>query len=545
MRPSWLMAAALVLLTVPSVPAQNYELLQMAVEADTDFIVMELGGSSSVFVTVRDESRDGTAVVPDSPQNQGLPHSLSVKAEVLGDQPRGWSVLDPASTSSRSGQENRFEVIFLNTPAAENPFFSVRINVTMEGQGGQEINQYLLVTAYTPGRDGFNAQVARSFQVAPQGIESIPVKVTNIGLYPRTFDLEVADNPCNVLVSPPSSIVVGGKATEEVFVTVQGPTDKFLYLTEACSITMRLVPQDNPNIDQTVILGGQVNGAYFNPIWGFWATGILLAVILLALVVADRKARIEEEILGKPQKPWTIPVERVYLDHLKERDPRAHYVVRHFLMEEEYQSALLWYKEFKKGTAGARSKERLVVAQEHKVDRFEARWKKRIAAPVKASDRFEARLQKKLDRKGKGALRKQHRKWRKTTKKMQAAHEAKVQKATQKWEKAAARAQKKDKPVPEKPVFPEPDYPPEPSQDRLLLADHRWNKKAERRRRKAVKKQGNLEVKFERKEARLLRKVRRKVEKIARKLDDPDFAAEHPLLGGKAAASAVRKEQAE
>ncbi len=125
---------------------------------------------------------------------------------------------------------------------------------------------------------------------------------------------------------------------------------------------------------------------------------------------------------------------------------------------------------------------------------------------------------------------------------MQAAHEAKVSKATEKWEKQAAKAAKKGKPAPEAPTFATPDYPIEPSLDRLLLADHKWNKKAERFRRKQVKRQGNLEVKFERKEARLLRKVRRRVEKVARKLDDPDFAAEHPMLGGKSAAKAARKQ---
>ena len=35
---------------------------------------------------------------------------------------------------------------------------------------------------------------------------------------------------------------------------------------------------------------------------------VLVVVLLLILFVLRRKSRIEEEILGKPQKPWLIPV---------------------------------------------------------------------------------------------------------------------------------------------------------------------------------------------------------------------------------------------
>ncbi len=523
---------------VPVTAAQQVELLGLEVEVSESLVVVPLGGVGPFVVTVTDRSNDGTGNIPGGPA-AGLVHTVTF--EVEGDQPRGWSMNIPPSRVINSGQSIDFQFRFLSTQAVGNPYYPVTIGVILSGNG-ESIRHNLTVTAYSPGRDGFNAQVSSSFQVAPEQIESVPLKITNIGLYPRTFDLAVGDNPCGVGIVPPSSILVAGKSTLEISISLQGPTDKIWYFTEACSITLRLIPQDNPNIDQTVILGGQVNGGYFNPVWAFWAVAIVLAAILLFFFIAGRKARIEEELLGKPQRPWTIPVEAVYLKHLKERDPRAHYVVRHFLMEEEYQSSLLWYKEFKHATRGGRSKERLVVAQEHKLERFEKRWKRRLAHPLLLADRLESKLQKKLDRKGKGSLRKQHRNWRKITKKMQAAHEAKVSKATEKWEKQAAKAAKKGKPAPEAPTFATPDYPIEPSLDRLLLADHKWNKKAERFRRKQVKRQGNLEVKFERKEARLLRKVRRRVEKVARKLDDPDFAAEHPMLGGKSAAKAARKQ---
>ena len=63
-------------------------------------------------------------------------------------------------------------------------------------------------------------------------------------------------------------------------------------------------------------------------------------------------------------------------------------------------------------------------------------------------------------------------------------------------------------------------------------AGHKWAKKAGRFRARMVRRQGDLEVKFEKADARRLRKVRRKVAKLARRLDDPEFVKEHPLLQG-------------
>ncbi len=520
--------------------AQEAQVLHMDISVNEDFQSISTPGIAIFEVTIRDQSIDGTGGIENAPVF-GLNHNIRYLA-TPAEEKRGWVVQTPPGAVTRSGEEVTAQFRILNTPAASDPFYSVNLTVEMSA-GAETIYRSVNVVAYTQGLAGFNAQSGSSFLVKPGQIDTSVLKITNAGLYPRVFGFEVANNPCNVGITPPSSVVVGAKATEEVPVSVRGPEDKGWYFTESCAVTLRLIPADNPNIEQTVILGGQVNGGYFNPVWAFWAVAIVFAIILLIFIVADRKARIEEELLGKPQRPWTIPVEAVYLKHLKERDPRAHYVVRHFLMEEEYQSSLLWYKDFKRATSGGRSKERLVVQQEHKLQRFEKRWKRRVARPVVVADRFENRLQKKLDREGKGALRKQHRKWRKTTKKMQLAHDAKVTKATEKWKKQAARAEKKGKPVPEAPAFSDPDYPREPSLDRLLLADHKWNKKAQRFRRKQMKRQGNLEVKYEKKEARLLRKVRRRVDKVARKLDDPDFAAEHPLLGGKAAAKAAKQQQ--
>lgn len=172
-----------------------------------------------------------------------------------------------------------------------------------------------------------------------------------------------------------------------------------------------------------------------------------------------------------------------------------------------------------------------MVRQEKSYERFRNKWTRKVEAPIKKADRLEAKLQKKLDRQAKGDVRGQRRKWKKTVAKIEAAHAKKVEREMGKWEKAAKKAEKKGQPVPAKPQLGAPELPPEPTMTGIRLEDHKWNKKALKFRKKMVKKQGNLEVKFEKADAKELRKVQKKVQKIARKIDDPDFLEEHPLVG--------------
>ncbi len=104
------------------------------------------------------------------------------------------------------------------------------------------------------------------------------------------------------------------------------------------------------------------------------------------------------------------------------------------------------------------------------------------------------------------------------------------EKQLKKHTKAAAKARKKGLPEPAAPRAPALDNGQAPLLTPLLLADHKWNAKAQRFRRRRVREQGDLEVRFEKQDARYLAKVRRKVQRIARKMDDPDFVSEHPLL---------------
>jgi hypothetical protein len=246
--------------------------------------------------------------------------------------------------------------------------------------------------------------------------------------------------------------------------------------------------------------------------------------------VKRRKERVEEEILGKPQRPWTIPAEALYLQRLEEKDPRAAYVVRHYLMEDEYRSSLLWYYAYKRATKGSRAKERLIVKQEHGHEKWQDGWAKKVMRPEAKADRYDDKLQRKLDRRARKHHKKALQEWEKRGKALETAHAKAVEKAEERWSKEARKADKKGLAKPLRPDIAEPDFPAAPGLHAIPLAEHKWRRRADRFRAKMAKKEARLTARFERLNERRLRRVRRKVRRIGRKLDDAAFIDEHPLL---------------
>jgi hypothetical protein len=490
-----------------------------------------INGLVNLPVTFHDRSRDGTSLVPAPgvPPTSVVFHQVTWEVIPAVNDP-GWTVFPPSAIFSQPGTETTVDVPFQVTPQASSPFYPIELVAHITVPDGTQYTQNVTLLGFSLGANSFAAQVTSSYEIRPRQVIDVPVRLTNLALETRGFDMEVVDNACGLPVATQSNNLVPGKSQADYTVSIQGPEGKLYYFSDSCSVSVAVSPSGRGDIVQTAVISLQVSGGYVNPVWVFNTLGLLLVLLLLFLVLARRKARIEEEILGKPQKPWTIPVEALYLKALRQKDERAWYVVRHYLMEDEYRSALLWYKAYKKSTKGDRKKERLVVVQEKAYDRWKAAWRRDIDRPIRKADRREAQLQRKLDRKARKAHRRQMAKYRKLRRKLEAAHAKQVERAGKRHAKEAARAARKGLPAPKRPVVAEPDYPDEPQPVPIPLAGHRWSRKAARYRARMVRRQGDLEVRFEKADARRLRKVRRKVHKLARKLDDPEFVKEHPLL---------------
>ncbi len=486
-------------------------------------------GSVQVPIIFRDLSSD----TPTSLSGQGdtpvFSHRVEWIVEPISANNQGWTYLAPPSFMSNAGQEYPLFLTINSGAQVINPYFELNLTARVTTEGGT-FNNTIKITAVNFGIPGFTANALGGVQIGPREVDSINIRVFNTATLRRSFQFELIDNPCALSVVAPNTVVVPERDERIVSVTLQGPDDKFWYNYDSCTVMFSVWATENPSTKLTAPVSVDVNGFYVAPEWIIWTLTIAIVVTLIVLFLKDRKERVEEEILGKPQKPWTIPVEEVYLKHLKRKDRRAWYVVRHFLMEEEHRSALLWYNHYKQATKGQRTKERIVVQQEHAYERWQAKWLKRLEAPMEDVRKLERKLQKKLDRIARKKHRKALRQHKGLVRKMKKGHAKREAKAMEKWEKARAKAEKKNRPVPPQPSIAAPAYPDEPKLQAVNLEDHKWSKRVEKARKKAVRTRGDLDVKFEKEDAKHLLKVQRKVRKIAKKIDDPEFIAEHPLL---------------
>jgi hypothetical protein len=525
---SLLFSALSVLSVLPAASAQAEPLYDFSMTVEEGLHTVLPGDFGRATLTLQDRSRDSPQGFVPGASGGVLFHTWNFEVTPGFNESRGWIPTGIGSISTDPGGTYARVFQVQVTPQAINPYYKAHIKATVTTAGGTFVRTADLLF-FSRGVTGFTVLPGPSVDnLQPLEIKQVSLAVYNQASVKRTFEFELKDNACAIGVGVPATTVVLPKTFATVQFSIQGPNARFNPLSDDnCVLGFAVHAQDNPTQALTVTLPVKITGTYFDPLAVFYVVAAIVLLVLLVLFLRRRKERLEEEILGKPQKPWTIPVEQVYLRHLKAKDQRAWYVVRHYLMEDEYRSSLLWYKAYKKATRGDRKRERLVLVQEKTYARWRRAWERAVAKPVRKADRLEAKLQRKLDRKARKAHRKATAKWRKATRKLEAKHAKRVEREAALHGKLLARARKKGLPEPELPEVPAPELPPEPGLQARPLAEHRWSRKAARFRRRMLRRQGNLEVKFEKADARQQLRLRRKVQKLARNLGDADFVAQH------------------
>ncbi|MEA3202950.1 MAG: hypothetical protein QOI63_616 [Thermoplasmata archaeon] len=514
---------------VPSATAQAETLYDFALTVEPGTHIATLQDGAVAHITFTDHSRDAPGGFVPGTSGGVLTHFVTFSVTPGFEEHDGWQASSLGTIASYPGESYTRDFKVQVFPQATNPYFVAHINATITTTDGSRFYRTGDILFFTRGIPGFTVLPGPSIDsLQPVEIKQASLQVYNVASVKRSFDFTVSDNTCGLDVAPPATVVVLPHQFQKVEFSVRGPNSRFSPLSDDnCVVGIGIAAQDNPGQVLLTTIPVKVTGTYFDPLAVFYVLLAIALVVLLVLFLRRRKERLEEEILGKPQKPWTIPVEQVYLRHLKAKDQRAWYVVRHYLMEDEYRSSLLWYRAYKKATKGDRRKERLVLVQEKAYGRWKATWEKAIAKPVRKADRLQAKLEKKLARKDRKAHRKATAKWRAAVRKLEAKHAKRVEREAALHGKLLARARKKGLPDPELPEVPAPELPPEPTLQARPLAGHRWARKEARFRKRMLRRQGNLEVQFEKADARKRLQLRRKVQKLAHDLGDAEFVAEH------------------
>ena len=181
-------------------------------------------------------------------------------------------------------------------------------------------------------------------QIGPDQLITIPLQVQNLGSHVDCFNFRVGQgSDSQLVVSPPPALTLG---PNEIGYTSIGIAFPRIFNDPGTARTINIEaysiyePTTVFNNTATLI----TRGIYIHEVTAMYSATLLVIILLILAFFYSRKRKTYEKMLKKPNKPWTLPEERAYLEELKKKDKKEYEEVR-LLMEDEYKSSLLWYKD--------------------------------------------------------------------------------------------------------------------------------------------------------------------------------------------------------
>lgn len=303
-----------------------------------------------------------------------------------------------------------------------------------------------------------NARIAlpsTQISVTPDDPASFRVQLINDDFYEHSYALRAyfqdaeGVSPERVAIAGGGTFRLGPKETRNVTMSFYAPAEKFWYRDQIAFVTIEATNLDGTG-QRTDVLLVTIRGFYVDENLILTTLLFLFALALLIWLFLHAKRAYEKRYLGRPIPPWNIPEERVQLDRIRQEDPRAHYVLRYFLMEQEYRSALLWFHAYKKisrrelkGELRAiHYREKAVEMEQVPAERFEhafARVERRFARKLdrrnERTDRKVAALQARLERNYMRDFKRDHQKWKKAVENVTAKHDGPHAREHKRWKK--------------------------------------------------------------------------------------------------------------
>ena len=182
-------------------------------------------------------------------------------------------------------------------------------------------------------------------RVPPDSMVTFDIEITNLGYFVDTFALKTTSNSDVKALLSEQSYVLQPNETRRVTLWVYTPETFF---DPGTSHVINITAYSLKFPEREFSGGVQVytHGFYFSPLSLFYIGIILLILIIIYILyhlIIGRKFR---ELYCKPQKPWIIPEEKRHLEELKQKN-KEEFEKERQMMEDEYKSALLWYKNYR------------------------------------------------------------------------------------------------------------------------------------------------------------------------------------------------------
>ena len=178
------------------------------------------------------------------------------------------------------------------------------------------------------------------------------IQIQNRGSNIEQFGFRIDDVGGSLLVNtpPPMTLYPGETGYAEVGLITK-PVAYDRGTLHSVGIEVYACDQPNVTLSSGILSvktqGFAIQGIFsFKYSWHLFFIGIIV-IICGAIYLFIRRLKLNE-ICKKPQKPWTIPEEKEYLDKLLKEKKTGEYESTLKMMKEEYGSALLWYENYRK-----------------------------------------------------------------------------------------------------------------------------------------------------------------------------------------------------
>ena len=183
-------------------------------------------------------------------------------------------------------------------------------------------------------------------KLAPNDIVSIPLIVQNLGNYNDTIQFSIESRHENIRLIDPATISLEPGQQGMTYVSVAVPPS-VLDTGTLHTIKIKAYSLDEPEeaiAEQSVFL--ETQGIYFSEISFVYFLIFVFIIGVILFFTLYRRYSALNSLCKKPEKPWSIPEEKKYLEDLQKQDKKQ-YDDTLILMTQEYHSALLWYKDYK------------------------------------------------------------------------------------------------------------------------------------------------------------------------------------------------------
>jgi hypothetical protein len=181
-------------------------------------------------------------------------------------------------------------------------------------------------------------------KLSPSQTTSIPILIENQGNYNDTFNFRIRTETGHpITVTRNGTITLQPGEQGQAFIGVALPKN-ILDTGTLHSLFIEVYSANQPNVSiatQRVFIESQ--GLYITQENTVYSIGFGLFFLIIIGVFLNLRQKSSRKNGKKPKKPWKIPEEQQHLKELKRTDNVA-YEHERLMMEDEYKSALLWYK---------------------------------------------------------------------------------------------------------------------------------------------------------------------------------------------------------